>query len=189
MSRTLFDPTPRFRAFLLACMCLLIAGCTGGCAVTPETPEEGVAAAYSTIESVAETIATARDAGYLEQAEVERLADRLQQAKDLTDTARRAIADGRATEGESILKRVRTVLAGVKQTIEEKGYGPDTGHRGAAGAGGGVECGVGHRRERGGVHGGSADGALRGPDADGCGAAGVRGPGAGGDRRPPSLIG
>lgn len=97
---------------------LLLAFLLAACAVTPQTPEEGVAAAYTAIESLAESVVTARDNGYLSDERAQEAKGRLQRAHDLVTGAREALDAGREDEAGSLLSRARSVLSVVRETVE-----------------------------------------------------------------------
>ena len=102
--------------FLMLVLLVALAGCQS---IRPETPREGVAASYTTILSLAETVASARDAGYLDADQVARAKDLLQQAKDATDTAFSLIQAGEQSEGQSALERASTILTAVSAILED----------------------------------------------------------------------
>lgn len=110
--------TPNATRTLPALVLLLAAVLLAGCAVTPQTPEEGIAATYTTIESLADTAATAHAEGYISDRQRERVADRLQQAHDLTTGAREALEAGQSDEAGTKLSRARAVLSVVRDTLE-----------------------------------------------------------------------
>lgn len=107
--------TPQFRTTLAV---LLLAALMLGCAVTPQSPSEGVAAAYTTIETLAESVETAREAGYISDDDAMDARDRLLTAHKLAVGAQRAIAEGKADEAGDMLSRARSVLSVVRDTVE-----------------------------------------------------------------------
>lgn len=106
----------------LACLMLMGSGCES---VRPQNVSEGIAAAFVAIESTAETVAAARDAGHLDEEKVAAAKTYLQRAHDLADAALVAYDEGAFEKAQSNLTRAKALIASASELVEGFSDGTD----------------------------------------------------------------
>jgi hypothetical protein len=109
----------RITLYFLLPLMLLGALAQGGCQTLqqPETPSQGIAAAYVTVETLADLALAMHETGAISDADRADAREQLQRALDVLAAAEAGIAEGDASGTESALDTVNSIIRQVRAVI------------------------------------------------------------------------